>query len=130
VGMDDGGVPNHVRFILRSLAPEEAIKVFEAIANRPVFEGAGGGRLLSGRVMPFPEGRSAVAIILQHLSYHGAALGLDSGVAVPVVPELGDLACTDAMMVSAGQERRPRRRTHRCSVKSVIGNAFPGDTRQ
>jgi hypothetical protein len=122
-----GGVPHQVRFILRSLAGEEAVEVFKAVAGRPIVEWPRSGSLFGGSVVPFAPSAGTVAVILQDLGHHGAGLGLGARVPVPVVSKFRYLAGANALVVAPGQKRGARRRTHRCCVKSVVGDALVRD---
>ena len=123
IGVDDGRVAHKVRLVLRRLAGEEAVEIFEAVAGRPILERAGGGGVIGRRVVPLAPGRGGVAVVLQHLGDGRARLRDDAGIAVPVVRELGDLPVADAVMVASGQQRRAGRRAHRGGVEAVEGDA-------
>ena len=122
-----GRVAHQVRLVLRGLAGEEAVEIFEAEAGRPVLERAGRSGLLGRRVVPLAPGGGGVAVILQHLGHQGAAPGNHSGIAVPVIRQLRDLPVADAVMIAAGQQRRPGRRAHGRRVEPVVGDSFLDD---
>src|SRR6516165_10771567 len=121
--MHDGRVAYEVRFVLRGLASEEAVEVFKAVAGRPIFEGAGGGGLLGGCVVPLAPSSGSVAVIAQNLRTGRAALRHHAWIAIPVIGEFRNLSIADAVMIAPGQQRRARRRTHRGRVKAVIRHA-------
>jgi hypothetical protein len=110
------------------LAGEEAVEVFESESGGPSFEEPGSGRLLGRSVVPLAERRRGVAVLLEHLGDGRAAARYLAGITVPVVGQLRDLTIADLVMVSSGQQRRPRRRAHRGRVKPVIGNPFGADS--
>ena len=120
---DLGGVAHQSRFVLRGLAGEEAVEVLEAVAGRPVVEGALAGDLLLGRVMPLAPGPGVVAVVLEHLGDRRRRLGDDAAEAVEVVGDRRDLAVADAGVVASGQERGPRGRTHGRGVEAVERDA-------
>src|SRR5580704_14247577 len=101
--MDDIDIADQVGFVLRGFAGEEAIEIFEAVAGGPVVERPGGGSLFGGRIVPLAESGGAVAVVFQNFGNHGTGLGLNAGVTVPVVGELGDLAGADAVMIASGE---------------------------
>ena len=127
IGMDHGRVAHEVRLVLRRLAGEEAVEVFEAVAGRPILERAGGGGLIGGRVVPLAEGRRGVAVVLQDLGDRRARLRDDARIAVPVVGQLRDLPVADAMMVAPREQGRAGRGAHGGGVKPVEGNPAPVD---
>src|SRR5215468_7672088 len=119
--VDVGRVAHQLWFVLRRFPAEEAVEVLEAVAGGPVLEGTGGGGLLGGCVVPLAPSRGTIAVVLEHLGDRGTALGDDTHVAIPVIRQLGDLTIGDAMMVTPGQQRRTRGRTHRGGVKAIVG---------
>ncbi len=125
-----GGVAHQVGFVLRRFTTEEPVEVLESQTGRPVLEGTDHGRLVSRGVVPLPERRSGVPVVLQHLGLQRAAARDQPRVAVPVVGELSDLACADTMVVAARQQRRPSRRAHRRGVEAVVPDPFTDEALQ
>ncbi len=125
--MDVGRVAHQVRLVLRRLAGQEAVEIFEAEIRRPFLERPGLGGLFGRCVVPFAPGGGGVAVILEHLGDQGAASWNLSGIAVPVIGELRDLPVTDPVVIAAGQQRRPGRRAHGRCVESIVGNPFLDD---
>ena len=123
----DSGVAHQVRLVLRSLPGQEPVEILEAQPGRPVLERAGRRGVLRRGVVPLAPRARAVAVVLEHLGHQGAAARDLPGVAVPIVGQLGDLPVADLMVIAPGQQRRPRRRTHRGGVEPVVANAFRAD---
>ena len=71
---DAGGVADQVWLVLRGLAGEESVEIFEAHVGRPVLERTCGGGLHRRRVVPLAEGAGAVAVVLEDLGGERAAL--------------------------------------------------------
>ena len=78
--------------------------------------------------MPLSPGGRSVAVVLQYFSRKRAALWDVTGVSIPVVRQLCDLATADAVMIPTGQHRRPRGRAHSRGVESVVRDSFLNDT--
>ena len=110
--MDVGRVAHQVRLVLRGLAAQKAVEIFEAEAGGPVLERARRRGLLGRRIVPLAPGGGGVTVILEHLGPKRAAPWNLSGIAVPVVGQLRDLPVPDPVMIAAGQQRRPGRRAH------------------
>ena len=120
------------RLPLRGLAGEEAVEVVEADAlagwperERPHRRGFG-----RRRVVPLAEGRSLISVIAKHLGDGRGRPGNDAGIAIPVHRALGDGAGTHALVISAGQQRRARRRADRGRVEGVVADAVIRDPRK
>ena len=112
------------RLPLRRLAGEEAVEVVEPVAGRPAVERAHRGGLVRGGVVPLPECRRLVAVMVQHLGDGGGRLRDDAGVAVEVGGPLGDRAVADAVVVPPGQQGRAGRRADRRGVERVVADPF------
>ena len=115
----DRSVPHQVGLILRGLACQESVEIFETQASWPVLKGAGGGRFLGGCIVPLSPGGRIVAVVFQYIGHQRATLGDVARVPVPVVCQLRDLPGTDAVMIPAGQYGRPCGRAHGRSVEAV-----------
>ncbi len=107
--MHVGRIAHQVRFVLRGLAGEEAVEIFEAEAGGPVLEWASRSGLIGRRVVPLAPGGGGVAVILEHLGSQSAALRNHSGIAVPVIGQFRDLSVSYAVMIAASQKRSPCR---------------------
>ena len=116
------GVAHHLRLVLRGLAGEEAVEIFEAMAGRPVIERTLVRDVLLGRVVPLAPGAGVVAVVLEHFGDGRRGLRDLAAETVEVVGQCGDLAIADARVVAPGQQRGPRGRAHRCRMKPVVGN--------
>ena len=101
---DAGRVAHQVRLVLRGFAAKETVEVLEPQPRRPVLERPGDCRLVRGRVVPLAERGRGVAVIFEHLGLQGTAPGNQTRIAIPVVGQLSDLACSDAVMIAAGQQ--------------------------
>ena len=126
-GRHDSGVAHQVRLVLRRLPGQEPVEILEAQPGGPVLERARCRGVLRRGVVPLAPCARAVAVILEHLGHQGAAARDLPGVAVPVVGQFGDLPVADLMVIAPGQQRRPRRRTHRGGMEPVVTNAFRAD---
>ena len=118
--------------VLRGLAGQEAVKIVEAVPGGPAVEGPHGGGLVRGGVVPFAEGGSLVAVVVQDLGDGGGGLGDGAGVAVPVHGAFGNGAGTDPLVVAPGEQGGPGGRADGGGVKGVVADAFvtqPGEGR-
>ncbi|MCY1364434.1 hypothetical protein D9M69_512350 [compost metagenome] len=125
--LDRRGVAVKARLVLGRLAREETVEILEAIAGRPGIERPRGSGVPCRRVVPFAEGRSAVAVLLEHFRHGRRALGNLPGVAVPVGGQLGDDAVAYTVMVAPGEQRGARRRADGGGVEGVVSDATVGD---
>ena len=60
--LNKGVVPHEARFILRSLPGEEAIEILKTVTAGPIIEGAGGGRIRGGRVVPLSPSPGVITV--------------------------------------------------------------------
>ncbi len=131
MGRFDGRrVLDQPRFPLRRFAREEAVEVVEAVPGRPAVERTHRRRLVGRRVVPLAEGGRLVAVMPQHLGHRRRSLRDHAGVAIPIHRALGDRAVADALVVAAGEQRRPRRRADRRRVERVVGDALVREAAQ
>ena len=106
---------------------QEAVEIFEAEAGRPVLERPGWRRFRGRRIVPLAPRGCGVAVILEHLGRERAGPRDLSGIAVPVVGQLRELAVSDPVVIATGQQRRPSRRAHGRRMEPVVGNSFLDD---
>ena len=97
--------------VLVRLAADEAVKMLEARAGRPLMERAHGRDLPERDFVTLAELRGRIAVELQDLRQRRFFLGPDAVVARRGCRHLGDRAHADRMMVPAGEKRLTRRRT-------------------
>lgn len=100
--MNDDGVPDQIRFVLRSLGSQESIEILKAIAGGPIFERSSGGGRFGWGVVPFPSRASLVSIVFQHLGDGGGGLRNDARKSIPIIGKFGDLAVSNAGVITAG----------------------------
>jgi hypothetical protein len=120
----DRRVAHQVRFVLRRLTGKEAVEVVKSQPGRPVVERPRRGGRVGRGVVPLAERCGRIPVVVQHLRLQRAAARDPTGVAVPVVRQLGDLAVADSVVVATRQQRRSRRRAHRSRVEPVVSNAL------
>ena len=107
--------------VLVRLSGDEAVEVLEASsAGRPSVEGPEWARLPHRHLMALPELRRRVAVQLERLGQRRRSVRTNRVVAGSRRGDLGDSAHSDRVMVSAGEERLPRRRAECCRVKAVV----------
>ncbi|MCY1516349.1 hypothetical protein D9M68_509700 [compost metagenome] len=106
--LDERGVLDQARLVLRALAAQEAVEVVEAVAGGPAVEGAHLRGQVGRRVVPLAERGRVVAPGPEHLGHRAGALGNDAHVAVPVGGVLGDVAVAHAVRVAPRQQRGAR----------------------
>src|SRR5579863_1319544 len=123
------GVAHQTRLVLRSLAREEPIEIFEAIAGGPVIEVAFRGRLLGGRIVPLAPSSGVVAVILEYLGHGGRRLRDRAAETVKVVGQFRNLTVGDARVIAPREQRSARGRAHGSGVKSIERNAQLRDPR-
>ena len=123
----DRGVAHQMGLVLGGLPREKPVEILEPQPGRPVFERAGRRGLLGRGVMPLAPRAGAVPVVLEHLGHQRAAARNLPGIAVPVVGQLGDLTVADLVMIAPGQQRRPRRRTHRGGMEPVVADPLGAD---
>ena len=108
---------------LRRFAGEEAVEVVEPVAGGPAVKRAHRGGLVRGGVVPLPERRGFVAVVVEHLGHGGGRLRDDAGVSVEVGCPLGNGPVTDPVVVPAGQEGGSAGGTDRGRVKRVVADS-------
>ena len=110
-------------FPLRRFAGEEAVEVVEPVAGGPAVKRAHRGGLVRGGVVPFPERRGFVAVVVEHFGQGGGGLRDNAGVAVEVGCPLGNGPVTDPVVVPAGQEGGSAGGADRGRVKRVVADS-------
>ena len=92
------------------LAAHEAVEILKAHPGRPLAKRSGGAVLIIGRVVVLAEPGGGVAILLQDFA-DGGVVDADDGVVARIAGGLfGDDPEADGVMVSPGNDRRPRGR--------------------
>jgi hypothetical protein len=124
----DRGIAHQVRLVLRCLSGQETVEVLRAVASRPVVERARRAGFERRSVVPLAEGSGGIPVVLQDLGAQRAALRDLAGVSVPIVGQLRELPVADAVMVAAGQQRRPRRRAHGSGMEAVVPDVLVVDS--
>ena len=126
-GIDLGGVAEQIRLPLVGVAADKAVEILEAQAGRPLVEGpdlAGGKRR---GVVVLAEPRRGIAVVEQDPPDGGLVLGDDAVVAREARRLLGDHPEAGRVMVSAGDERRSRRRAQRRGKHAIVAQTLVGD---
>ena len=105
------------------LAAQEPVEALEPAAERPAVQRTGWGVLFRGRQVPLAEAERVVALRDEHLGQH--AVGRRHPPVVTREPRGQFLNAGDAagMVVAAGQNARPRRRTQRGRVHVRVAQA-------
>ena len=111
---------------LIGLAAQKAVELVEALVVRPAGEGPGGADLPDRSLVPLAEGARAVAIEPQHLPDAGHVVGQHAGGSGEGGGHLGDLGLVGRVVVAAGLERLPGRRTQRRGVELIVHQALAG----
>ncbi len=103
------------------LAADEAVEVFEAAAaGRPGVERAGRTGLPHRHLVALAELGRGVAVQFQRPGDRRGGVGQDRAIARRSAGDLGDAAHPDGMVVTARQQRLPRRRTQGGGVEPVV----------
>ncbi len=127
VGMDRGGVAEQVaRLPLAGVAADKAVEVVVALPDRPVGERPGRGGLPDRHVVVLAEPGGGVAVLLQRHRHMRALRPRDGVVAGVADGTFGNVAEADGVMVAAGQQRRPGRRTQRGVVHLGVAQTALG----
>ena len=127
VRVDRRGVAEEIRLPLVGVAADEAVKVVEAHARRPLVERPGLARLELRGVVVLAEPGRPVAVVLEDFSDRRLVPGHDAVVAGIARRLLGDDPEAHRMMVAAGDQRRARRRAQRGRVEVGVAQAVGGD---
>ena len=114
------------RVVLTGLAAEESPEVVESPPARPPVERPGRPLDVVRGHVPLAERGGRVAVHLQHLRERRAVLRHHRRVPGERAGQLADRTETDPMVVAAGQQRRPGRRTQRGHVEAVVADASAG----
>ena len=131
LGHADGRVVHRDHRVPLARCPaQEAPEVVEAPVLRPVLERACRALLAVRRHVPLAEPAGHVPVLLEDARNGGAALRDGARVARERAGELRDRSHADAMLVSPGKRRRPRRRAERDDVEAVVVEAHLPDARQ
>ena len=125
--VDERGALDQRRAELAGLAAEEAVEPVEALAGRPVVEGAGRGLLPRRRLVPLAERAGGVAVVGQRLRERARGPGAQAVVPGGVGGELRDVAHPDGVVVAAGHQRGPGRRAHRGGVEPGVAQPAVGE---
>jgi hypothetical protein len=115
------------RVVLTGLGRQEPPVVVKPPGVGPVIKRTGGTLLLLRRQMPLTDPCRGVAVLLEHLRERRRVFRQHRRVARKATRHLRDAAHPNRVMVTAGQQRRPRRRAHRGHVKPVVPQALCGD---
>ena len=124
---DPGRIAVDRGIILVGLALVEAIEIVEPEAGGPAVERPGGGDVGLGRVVPLAEDPGGVAVVPQDLRDERGALWDHAGVAGIAGAHLDDDAGRGGVVIPAGEERGPRRRTERGGVKTIVLEPVVGE---
>jgi hypothetical protein len=115
------------RVVLIGLAADEAVEVLEAAAaGRPGVEGSDRAGLPDRHLVALAELRRRVAVQPQRLRERRACVRSDRVVARRRGGQLGDHAHPHRVVVTAGEQRRARRRAQRRGVEAVVLQAARG----
>ena len=126
---DDRVVLGDDRVVLARFAGQEAPEVVKAPGVRPAVERAGRALHVIRCHVPLAEARRAVPVALQHADERRAVLRAGRGVARERARQLADRPEAHAVVVAAGEHRRPGRRAQCGHMEAVIGQPSLGDPR-
>jgi hypothetical protein len=115
-----GGALVDRRVVLVRLPTDEAVEVLKPRARRPRIKRAHGAALPDRHLMALTELRRRIAIQPQRLRQRSARVRPDRAVARRRRGQLSDHAHPHRMVVTAGEQRRPRRRAQRRGVEAVV----------
>ena len=108
---------------LIGLAAHEAVEIVEAHPSGPLVERSGGAVLVVGRVVVLAEPRRGIAVLLQDFA-NGGVVDANNGVVARIARGLlGNDPETNGVMVTPGNDRRPRRRTERGGMELRIAQS-------
>ena len=128
-GADDPLVLGQARIPLPRITAQEAIEIVEAPAIRPPLERPGGTLLAIGRQMPFAERCSAVSVLPQNPRQRRTIAGHHGRVPGKAAGKLADRPEADRMIIPPSKQRRPRRRTQRGHMETVVAQPAFRDPR-
>ena len=120
-------VVDEIRIPLARVTTEKTVEALEAAPERPAVIRTRSRLLVARRQMPLPDHERAVAVLQQHLREHPVLERDHTVVAGITGRELGDAGHPVGVMVAAGDDARPRRRTERRRVHVVEPQAILGD---
>ncbi len=126
-GIDLRGVAEEIRLPLVGVAADEAVKVVEAHADRPLVERPDLAGTVDGSVVLLAEPGRGVAIFLENTADGGLVLGNDAVIAREAGGLFGDDAEAAGVVIAAGDESGPRRRAEGRGVNVVVAQAVLGD---
>ena len=109
-GENLGGVPEQIRRPLVALAAHEAIEVVEAHADGPLTERSRHTVLIARRVVVLAKPRGGIAVLFQDRANGGTLRSNDAVVTRIAGRLLRNDAKADRVVVTAGDQRRSRRR--------------------
>ena len=123
VWIDQSRVAEHRWFVLGSFTRQESVKIFKAIARRPIIKRPFGRDVFLRCVMPLSPGARVVAIILQHFGNCRRRLGDSATESVEIISQSGNLSVANSRVISPSQKSGPGGRTHRGRMEPIEGNS-------
>ncbi len=120
-------VIHQIRIPLAGVTAQEAVEALETAAQRPPVERARARLLVARRQVVLPDHERAVAVLQQHLGQETVLERDDAVVPGITAGELRDAGHRVAMVVAAGQDARPARRTQRRRVHVAVAQAIRRD---
>ena len=126
VGLHRDGVVVDRRVVLVGLTPDEAVKVLEPAAGRPLPERPHRAGLPHRHLVALTELGGRIAVEFEDLRQRGRGIRPDRVVAGCRRRELGDGAHPHRVVIAPGEKRLAGRRTQRRGVEPVVLQARTG----
>ena len=124
VGFDRNRPVVKRRRVLVGLTPDEPVEILKPAARGPGVEGAHRACLPHRDLVALAELRSGVPVQLQHLRQRRGRIGPHRAIPRRRRRDLRDPAHASRVMVTAGQQRLPRRSTQRGRMETVVPQAI------
>ncbi len=118
---DRVSIPSQCWLVLRGLASEEAVKIFEAIAGGPIVKWSLRCDLFFGCVVPLPPSAGIVSIVLKNLCNGSRRLGNNTTETIKIVCDRSDLTIANSRVIAPGKQCGSRRRAHCGRMKAIEG---------
>ena len=97
------GVARQGRLVLRSLAGEKSVEIFEAITGWPIVEGSLGGDLFLRCIVPLAPSPGVVAVVLENFGNGGRGFWYHPAEPIEIIGNRRNLTIANPGMIATGQ---------------------------